>query len=128
MLTRKGSRVKVVTASDGFNFETKLNAFLDDLDAKGISYTYEFNHNAPHTAYITYDHIYTVCESVRDEYEEVGETHTCIECPYYVRPTDGRRKYTRCNKTDKLCKGDDRCCDRFYEELDKGMLQIVRVG
>lgn len=128
MLTRKGKKFKAVTASDAFNFQTKLNAALDELNKKGISYDLQFNNTMGFCAYIVYEEIIEVCETVRDEYEEVGELHTCIECPFFVRPTDGRRKYTRCPKTNKLTAGTGRCCEVFYELLDAGKIDPIQIG
>ena len=128
MLTRKGKKFKAVTGSDAFNFQTKLNAALDELNRKGVQYELQFNNTMGFCAYIVYEEIIEVCETVKDEYEEVGELHKCIECPFFMRPTDGRRKYTRCPKTSKLAAGTDSCCELFYRMLDTGEIDPIAIG
>lgn len=123
-----GKKFEAVSGKDAFDFEVKLNAALDALNRQGVKYELSFNHNVGFCAYIVWEERMEIPETVRDEYEQVGEKHNCIECPYFVRPTDGRRKNTRCPKIGKLTRADDCCCDLFYEELDKGMLKIIEVG
>ena len=128
MLTRKGKKFKAVTGSDAFNFQTKLNAALDELNRKGVQYELQFNNAMGFCAYIVYEENIEICETVKDEYEEVGELHKCIECPFFMRPTDGRRKYTRCPKTSKLAAGTDSCCELFYRMLDTGEIDPIAIG
>lgn len=128
MLYRTGKKFKAVVGSDSFDFEVKLNAALDNLNKAGFKYELTFNYNAGFCAYIVWEETLEIPESAKDEYEQIGERHNCIECPYFVRPTDGRRKYTRCRNTQKLTTADCNCCDQFYEELDKGMIKLIEIG
>ena len=128
MLHHKATHFKAIEEKDAFNFNTKVNALLDVLNKKGIKPEMSFNHNMGHCVYITWVEAMEIPETVRDEYEQVGEWHKCIECPHFVRPTDGRRKYTRCPITEGLTDAGSNCCDRFYEELDSGKIKLIEVG
>lgn len=127
MLHRVGEKVKVIVSDNAFDFETKLNSFTDGLDEKGIEYEVDLTPTAGLLAFVKYKVMRQVPETVKDEYDLVGERHTCIECPFYVRPTDGRRKNTRCPHSEKLTSADMMCCDDFYTMLDKGDIQLVKV-
>lgn len=125
MLHRQTTGVKTIKSDDPFDFDSRLNSFLKSLDAKGISYDVQTNPTAGLLAFVTWKETICVAESVAEEYSLAGERHTCSECPFYVRPTDGRVKNTRCPKAHRLTSKDMNCCDSFYEMMDKGEIQLV---
>lgn len=127
MLIQKGTKVKTITSTDGFDFDARLNAFTDALDERGIEYEVELNPTAGLLAFVKYKVRKQVPETIKDEYDLAGEKHNCIECPFYVRPTDGRRKNTRCPHTNRLTSADMFCCEDFYTLLDKGDIQLINV-
>lgn len=121
----RGERKKVISG-DGFDLETKFNAFVEKLEDDGIKYSSEYQ---PTVGFIiTYESVRVIPETVKDEYELRGEKHTCIECPHYRRPTDGRVKYTKCFVSGMNCNGGDRCCEQFYEWLSNGVLELLPIG
>ena len=128
MLSRYTQKIKTIKSEDAFEFDTKLNAFCDELAKQGIQYEVQTNPTAGLLAFVSYKVYMQTPETVKDEYELVGEWHTCIECPFYVRPTDGRRKYTRCPKNGGLAHRDKTCCDLFYELMDRGEIKLIEVG
>ena len=128
MLYHNGKQVKVICGQNAFDFESKLNSTLSTFNEQGIRYELQLNPTAGLIAYIIYENNTRVPETMRDQFELVGESHTCIECPYFVRPTDGRRKYTRCSKIEGLTSATSRCCDCFYDELADGKIRLVEVG
>lgn len=128
MLHKKAKKFKAISEKDAFEFEVKINAALDALIAKGIVPDIEFNHNMGHCAYLMWTEETQIPENAKDEYELLGERHKCIECPYYIRPTDGRIKYTRCPVIDFKVGADNSCCEQFYEELERGIIQLVEIG
>ena len=127
MLIRRSKKVKTITATNAFDFDTALNAFTDGLDRQGIAYTLSVSPSAGLLAFVEYEVETKVPQNAKDEYELLGESHKCIECPFYVRPTDGRVKYTKCPITNKLTDADSWCCDSFYERLKRGM-ELSNVG
>ena len=126
MLYLNGKKVKVITGANGFDFETKVNAFLTKLAEKGTDCEVQMDPTAGFIAYIHYKEQVAVPECVADEYEKVGEIFTCGECPFYVRPDDGRRRYTKCSKGFGLKKKDSKCCTDFYDWLDRGEVTLVK--
>lgn len=128
MLQQYGTKVKAIMSNDAFDFETRLNSFTDSLDLKGIEYEVQLDPTAGLLAFVKYKVRRQVPETIKDEYDLAGEKHTCIECPFYVRPTDGRRKNTRCPHTNRLTSADMMCCEDFYTLLDKGDIQLTNVN
>lgn len=123
MLERQSTKVKTIKSDDAFDFDSRLNSFIKQLDAKGIPYEVQVNPTAGLLAFVTYKETIRVAEDIAEEYELAGEKHFCEECPFYVRPTDGRVKNTRCANGKLRSKGSP-CCDTFYELLDKGAIEL----
>lgn len=122
-----GKQVRIVSGTTAFDFETKLNAILSDLNEQGIKYELQMNPSTGFLAYIVLDEFRTIPETTKEEFEQGGESHVCLECPFFIRPTDGRRKYTRCPKGQGLAYADRKCCEWFYDELAKGKLELIEV-
>ena len=128
MLVRKSKKIKTISASDPFEFDARLNSFTDDLDRRGIAYTVAVNPAAGLLAFVEYQVTVQVPENAKDEYDLMGERHSCIECPYFVRPTDGRVRYTKCPHTEALATADSNCCDDFYEWLKAGAVELTNMA
>ena len=123
MLERQSTRVKTIKSDDAFDFDSRLNSFTKQLDAKGIPYEVQVNPTAGLLAFVTYKETIRIAEDIAEEYELAGERHFCGECLFYVRPTDGRVKNTRCANGRLTSKGSP-CCDTFYELLKKGAIEL----
>ena len=122
MLQRQTIGVKTIKSDDAFDFDSRLNSFIKNLDKKGISYEVKVDPTAGLLAFVTYREVIKVAENVAEEYQLVGDFHHCNECPFYVRPTKGNVKWTRCGKG-VLRSAESQCCDEFYELMDKGELE-----
>lgn len=128
MLAKKSRKIKTIEADNAFDFDSRVNGFTDQLDLQGTDYTVELHVTPKLLAIITYTKTVWVAEGIAEEYELMGETHYCIECPLYVRPTDGRVRHTKCKKAldekgnpnGPWCTKDKKCCDRYYEMMKKG--------
>ena len=127
MTFRKGQRVEIIDGISAGDFQEKLNRKLEELDIRGIKYDMQLSPQTGFLAYIVYENETRIVETIKDEFEIRGEKHTCIECPYFVRPTDGRIKYTRCGAGQGICKRDSACCEQFYEWLYHGNIELVEV-
>ena len=127
MLRQTGEKVKTISAPNAEEFDSKLNKALSDFGTKGIRYELRLAPELGFTAFIVYKETFMIPETVADEFELGGEQHKCIECPFYVRPTDGRVKLTRCSVTPGLHRKDSYCCDAFYEMLLKGEIELVEI-
>ena len=127
MLSRNTTKYKVIKSEDAFEFESRLNGFLQSLDNSGIEYEVQTNPTAGLLAFVAYKVRVQIPEGLKDEYEMAGEKHVCIQCPFYVRPTDGRVKNTRCPIHDRLVDRNSACCDMFYEKLERKEIKLVEV-
>lgn len=125
MLQRQTTGVKTIKSDDPFDFDSRLNSFMRSLDAKGIPYEVQVNPTAGLLAFVTWKEMKQVAENVYEEYLLANELHNCGECPFYVRPTDGRVKNTRCLNGHLTSKGSP-CCEEFYELLDSGSIQLKK--
>ena len=135
MITRKGEKIKAITGADEFEFESKLESFTDSLIRKGIDYTIETVQGAWLQCYVKYTEVKQIAQDARDEYNLAGEFHSCIECPFFVRPTDGRVKNVRCKHrglgvtgNGALTTADMGCCDWLYEKLAAGEVKLLEIG
>ena len=127
MLSRNTTRFKVIQTNDAFEFESKLNGFLKSLDAQDIQYEVQTNPTAGLLAFVVYKERIDIPEDTKEEYEMAGEKHICIECPFYVRPTDGRVKNTRCSLCNRLVSRETACCDEFYRKLERKEIKLIEV-
>lgn len=128
MITQMGEKVKTVSASCAEDFDRMLNKALTEFGTKGVRYELKLAPELGFTAFIVYKESFRIPETIADEFELGGETHRCVECPFYVRPTDGRVKLTRCSVTPGLHRKDSYCCDAFYEKLYNGEIELVEVA
>ena len=112
---------RVICGSTATEFQDNLNATMENLakeNAKNVRY--EFNHNAGHCCYISYEKMAAIPETLEEKYELRGEKWHCEDCPYYEKSTDKRVKYTHCQVGDKRAYAKCPACERFYEVLERG--------
>lgn len=122
-----GTRVKVIEASSGFDFESRLNSTLLDFDEKGVSYDLQLDLKAGFKAYIIYETTQAIPETLADRHELESDIHYCSECPYYERPYDGRVKYTKCWMAGERTFAEKRACDIFYKNAEAGLIKQSEV-
>lgn len=127
MLYNTNERVKTVSVNNAEDFDREMEKVFNDLSKKGIKYTVEIAPQLGFTAFIRYKYTVQVPETIADEFALGGEIHKCVECPFYVRPTDGRVKFTRCEITPGMHRATSSCCDAFYEKLLAGEISLVEV-
>ena len=128
MYYEHGEQVSIITGVSADDFQTKVNSELKRLKRLGAKYKMEMSPQTGFIAYFVYETKQAVPETIADEFELDGEKHHCIECPYFIRPTDGRIKYTKCSLTEKRTTSSRGCCDAFYEKLLNGEIELVEVG
>ena len=127
MIFTSGKRTKIVVAGSAAEFEAKLNKELEELERKRTKYELQFNHSMGFCAYIVAEYSREIPENVAEEFKIAGESHTCIECPYWVHPTKGNVKYTRCPITAGIHGAKSPCCDKFYDMLFNGEIELEEV-
>lgn len=124
MVNQSGKRTKIIAAGSAEEFERRLNAELSALDSTHQRYELQFNHSLGFCAYIIIDSLVRIPETIAEEFEIAGETHVCYNCPYWTHPTKGNVKYTRCTITPGLHGAHSPCCDKFYEMLYNGEIEL----
>ena len=124
MVYQSGKRTKIIAAQSAEEFEKRLNQELERLDSSRTKYELQFNHTMGFCAYIVIEKNIQIPETIAEEFEVAGETHVCLECPYWVHPTKGNVKYTRCSITPGIHGAQSPCCDKFYEMLFNGDLEL----
>lgn len=127
MTVKRGQRVEIVSGISASDFQENLNKTLQRFDTQGIKYDMQLSPQTGFVAYIVYENVMQIAETIKDEFEMRGEKHACIECPYYTRPIDGRVKYTRCRNGKGICRKDSDCCNDFYEKLLNGEIELNEV-
>lgn len=106
----KIQQIVVINEPDPALFEEKMNEALSHIADPEIKIF-----DVPYTAVITYSVSRSVPEDVLELLEMVdGEYHQCSECPYFVVPTDKRKKWSKCSLTAQKTRGDCRACEHFY--------------
>ena len=122
MIYRKGTRNKTIESDNGFDFDTKLNAFVESLERQRIEYEVQLNPAAGLRAFVTYKVEKAIPENKKDEHELLGEYFYCGSCPMLKRTSDGRFKNFRCGRDGKLKHMEDTpCCNAFYEWAETGV-------
>lgn len=127
MLYQRGKQIKVVSENSAETFMEKLNRELDELNRKGIKYDLQTSPATGFTAFIVYEECKKIPETLADEFELGGEMHKCIECPFFVRSSDGRSKHGRCTQHEGVYRIDTWCCDTFYQKLLDGEIEAIEV-
>ena len=125
MRERKKKRVRVVDGADARDFETALNAALEEMADPEIT----FDPNRPFLAYVVFNEVVQIPENIQEAYEMRGEYHKCGECPYFYPSSDKRVKYVDCDLGERVG-AESSACRLFYKMLNEGTLdkpkKIVR--
>lgn len=117
---KKEKKVIYIEADCGKDFEAKMN---DTLKGKLNAQVQIFG---KYEGCIIYDEIVTEEEekTIADLFEEAGCGAKCSECPYFEKPTDGRKKWTICAKANRRVSGDSRACSSYYLERRKDVSEV----
>lgn len=117
-------QTKIIQGSTADEFQDRLNAALEEVAKDTSKYELLFNNNAGLCAYVVYEVRRQYAETIADEYELKGIKFHCGDCPMYVLAKDKRIVYTTCKHGVRGCKQAGDACDWFYEELEKGGIQL----
>lgn len=110
-----------IQEENGPRFQEEMNKILGEHLNVKITYPPA----PPFTAYLEYQIEEHVPETIAEEYEVAGAMHRCKECPHLERTSDARRKRFPCQyATYGISSIDMPCCDRFYEELESGVIKL----
>lgn len=119
---KREKRTIFIEAESGKELEALMNETLKGLVNAQVQIFGKYE------ACIVYDEI--ICEeeekTIADLFEEAGCGAKCSECPYYTEPTDGRVKWTVCEKAHRRVSKDSRACDSYYLERRNDVSEVRR--
>ena len=114
---------KTITRYVGIDAETaaELGELLTEASEKYAQFkpsvVWDLEHG--HSAFLVFDEVTMIAESLREEYELRGECYTCEDCPHRIPETDGRKKYPwKCNRRPRGTVLDMPACNHVYMELE----------
>lgn len=113
---RKG--YKCIQGTGAEDFEARVNAVLTDYPSADL----KIDALVPFVCHAFFFVEKAVPECKAEEYEVKGEVHYCIECPHIDRPKTSNRNQKRfpCPFANYgMTMTDTRCCDKYYEFLEK---------
>ncbi len=104
-------QIRCITAGSAEEFEYRVNEALAQFGDPEI----RFDNNIPFTCTIVYTVEKTVPETVLELLEMVdGKSHTCCECPHFVKSPDNRKKWGSCSLMVQPTRDDSRACEHYY--------------
>ena len=123
-MKKKKKQIAVITAERGSDFEREVNERLEQVAGCEPDIIFKMDTDC-HIAYITWEETVEALETAADRYNAMGIKLKCGQCPYRERPKDKRVRYTSCTLGDRqgIAYGDP-ACDRLYEMLEKGEVQL----
>ena len=120
MKEKTKQRIKVVSATNGADFERKFNEVSDEL----AKYDPEvrMKDGDGFCAYFMYTMNIRMPETEEDDFSIHHYTCKCCDCPFLEIGTDARRKWFPCKYTEYgETRIDAPACDIFYKEAIKKM-------
>lgn len=116
MKQRRSQHIEVVSERSPAEFQDKLNALYEELQGQPFQQTLYNNENG-FTAYLTYEVVEQIPETLRDEYKLKGITFTCGECPYYEAVNRYEGMCDFCKGT--LRRTDEADCKAFWSYMEE---------
>ena len=120
MKEKTKQQIKVVTATNGADFERKFNAAADEL----AEYEPEIKvmEGGGFCAYFMYNMNIRTPETAEDDFNMHKCVCTCSDCPFLEIGTDARRKWFPCQYSSTgETRLDSHACDVFYKTAIKKM-------
>lgn len=112
-------RFVVVEAETGQEYAKAIDGYLTNMNLRNVSVEHRDRDNF--CGYVTYEETKRIPETIKDEYELLGITFTCGDCPYRKGTDDKRIKHFRCEaEQEAYVLKHDSACDLFYRMLRSG--------
>lgn len=117
----------VVETESGSDYAERINRFLADPTLQNVKIEHRDRSNF--CAYITYEKVHEEPENARDEYELMGISFSCGDCPFRIHNDDKRVKRFRCDRAEEsgqsMVYKTEPACPYFYEALKAGEISQV---
>lgn len=116
MKTEKRKGVIAVKTATAEEFNEQINAVL----SKHKNATVHFMTGGEMLgAYVEYETVLEIPETLVEEYELKGAGKKCHECPYFVRTKDKRFKWHYCAQRQSKVTECQGACEAYYQLLDQ---------
>lgn len=116
MRTEKRKGVVAIQATTADEFNRQINAVLEKYDAPKVHFMTAGDKLG---AYVEYDTVKEVPETLAEKYEIAGDERLCTECPYFVRTKDKRFKWHFCVQKQKKVFETQKACETYYQMLEE---------
>ena len=122
MKRRKVTKVAVVRSHDPMEFEKLFNERIDALADSNPTYQIKDTGDIL-SAVITYEEVYSLVDSIADEFHFEGVRYLCKHCPHLEDPKDRRIKYCKCKYAELgMTHKNHEACEFFYRQLKAGLV------
>ena len=118
---RREERVKFycISGTTPEEFQTKMQDVLSKVSEPEIHFPAK-----PLMAYVYYRDIAYVPETLREQMRDRGEVYTCVQCPYFERTNDLRKKWHYCVFHQQKCHMESECCDEVLFQIASGTIEM----
>lgn len=113
--------IQTATADD---FNRQINAELQKHDDAKVT----FVTSMAFTAYVEYEEIVEIPETLAEKYELANDERHCHECPYFVRTQDKRYKWHFCAQKQKKVTECQGACETYYQLLEQMIKDSLEVA
>lgn len=120
MKQRRQKGVTAIQTATAEDFNREINAELQKHGDGKIT----FVTSVPFTAYVEYEELVEVPETLAEKYELENDARYCHECPYFVRTQDKRYKWHFCVQKQKKVTECQGACETYYQLLE----EMIREG
>lgn len=118
------TQLAVVHEQTAEEFQRKFNSTMAAL--AGNNPKHQFRPEMGFCAYITYEDVECIAETVSDEYHAEGIRFDCKNCPLHEEVTDKRVKRVKCKYADLgFTHLDHEACEVFYRRLNLAELKPI---
>ena len=121
MRERWTKEFRCIQGENAKDFEDQMREILQVASSPKIIYP----QGSIFVAYVEYDTLAFDPETISERYHAEGDVHRCMDCPHLQRRADRRYKKHPCKySTYGMVYESHPCCDKFYEDLEAGLIQI----
>lgn len=124
MKTKKQKQVVAIQTQTAEQFNHDINAVLTAHDNTNIT----FVTSIPFTAYVEYEELVEIPETLAEKYELNNDERYCHECPYFIRTKDKRYKWHYCAQKQRKVTECQGACETYYQLLEEMIKEALEVA
>ena len=119
MKTDKRTKFFCVSGKTPEEFQQNMQKVLDHVADPILHFP-----PVPLMGYIYYTEERHVPETLREVMREKGEMYTCVQCPYFDRTNDLRKKWHYCVFHEQKCNMEADICDEILMQVATGKIEM----